>query len=97
MKMARIVPGRCGQSANCVQTYTVEFNRDGSPMTAYVVGRLLGNNHRFLANHGDEKTLNKLSSVSEEPIGKIGMVMPASSGKQGQRRNLFYLDSNSRL
>lgn len=85
------------QSANCVQTYTVEFSRDGSPKTAYVVGRLLGNNHRFLANHGDEKTLNKLSSVREEPIGKIGMVMPESSGKQGPRRNLFYLDSNSRL
>lgn len=61
------------------------------------MGRLLESNHRFLANHGDEATLNRLASRSEEPIGKIGIVMPDSAGEKGQRRNLFYLDSNARL
>lgn len=77
------------------QTYTVEFARDGNPKMAYIVGRLLGNNHRFLANHGDETTLKALSSTSEEPIGRVGMVTPESVGKKG--RNLFYLDGSSRL
>ena len=75
----------------------MEFNRDGSPKKAYVVGRLIENNHRFLANHGDESTLHRLSSMHEEPIGKIGIVMPDETGPKGQRRNLFYLDSNPRL
>lgn len=61
------------------------------------MGRLLGSNHRFLANHGDEKTLISLSSTNEEPIGKVGMVIPETTGEKGQRRNLFYLDGSSRL
>lgn len=83
--------------AESVQTYTVEFGRDGNPQRAYVVGRLLDNNHRFLANHGDAKTLSQLSSTTQEPIGTIGAVRPDSTGGKGQRRNLFYLDDNSRL
>lgn len=79
------------------QTYTVEFGRDGSPQKAYVVGRLIGSNHRFLANHGNQVTLNRLASFSEEPIGKIGSVMPDPSGEKGQRRNLFYIDSDLKL
>lgn len=79
------------------QTYTVEFGRDGSPQKAYVVGRLIGSNHRFLANHGDQVTLNRLASFREEPIGTMGSVMPDPSGDKGQRRNLFYLDCNLRL
>lgn len=58
---------------------------------------MVGSNHRFLANHGDEATLNRLSSTKDEPIGKTGVVMPDPVGEKGQRRNLFYLDSNARL
>lgn len=83
--------------SNTLKTYTVEFGRDGRPTLAHIVGRLSGSNHRFLANHGDEETLNRLASRSEEPIGKTGRVVPDSAGKKGQRRNLFYLDSNARL
>ncbi|CAI7623675.1 unnamed protein product [Penicillium pancosmium] len=80
-----------------IETYTVEFGRDGRPTLAHIVGRLSGSNHRFLANHGDEETLNRLASRSDEPIGKTGRVVPDSAGEKGQRRNLFYLDSNARL
>ncbi|KAJ5215385.1 Thiolase [Penicillium cinerascens] len=80
-----------------IETYTVEFNRDGSPEQAYIVGRLTGSNHRFLANHGDQITLKRLASSSEEPIGKVGTVVPDPTGEKGQRRNLFYLNDNSRL
>lgn len=77
------------------KTYTVEFSRNGSPSCAHIVGRMIESNHRFLANHGDEATLHRLSSRSDEPIGKIGMVIPDPSGKQGQKRNLFYLDNTT--
>ena len=77
------------------KTYTVEFSRNGSPSCAHIVGRMIGSNHRFLANHGDEATLHRLSSRSDEPIGKIGMVIPDPAGKQGQKRNLFYLDKTT--
>ncbi|KAJ5599039.1 Thiolase [Penicillium hetheringtonii] len=78
-----------------IETYTVEFSRNGSPSCAHIVGRILGSNHRFLANHGDEATLHRLSSRSDEPIGKIGMVIPDPAGEKGQKRNLFYLDNAS--
>ncbi|EEP76475.1 conserved hypothetical protein [Uncinocarpus reesii 1704] len=55
-----------------VETYTVEFNRDGTPYQGYVVGRLKSNNHRFIANHADDDSLNRLCSISEEVIGKTG-------------------------
>ncbi|KAJ5375868.1 hypothetical protein N7517_007874 [Penicillium concentricum] len=57
-----------------IETYTVEFNRDGTPSRAYIIGRLTNNNHRFLANEGDRSTLLRLSSRNEEPIGKLGTV-----------------------
>ncbi|KAJ5175787.1 Thiolase [Penicillium canariense] len=80
-----------------IETYTVEFNRDGSPQRAYIVGRLTSTNHRFLANDGDEFTLTRLSSTNEEPIGRTGTVMPDPNGEKGQRRNLFFVGHSSRL
>jgi hypothetical protein len=35
--------------------------------------------------------------MNEEPIGKIGFVFPDPEGERGQRRNLFSLDSSSKL
>lgn len=67
-----------------VETYTVEFNRDGSPLRGYVVGRLKKNGHRFISNHADEGTLKQLCSWEVEPIGRSGKVRIADDG-----RNLF--------
>lgn len=73
-----------------IQTYTVEFNRDNTPLRGHVVGRLASNNHRFLANHGDEATLKRLASNVDEPIGKKIAVRP-DQDKAG--RNIFTFES----
>lgn len=71
-----------------IETYTVEFNRDGSPLRGYVVGRLKKTGHRFISNHADESTLKQLSSWEVEPIGRSGKVKTAEDG-----RSLFALSS----
>jgi hypothetical protein len=73
-----------------VETYTVEFNRDGSPLRGFVVGRLKSNGHRFLANHADENTLKELCSQDVEPIGRSGRVKAGTEG-----RNVFALVSET--
>jgi hypothetical protein len=73
------------------QTYTVEFNRGGTPERGYVVGRLK-NGHRFLANHGNETTLLQLASRVREPIGRKGYVVTAEDG-----RNLFSFEKGGKL
>jgi hypothetical protein len=77
-----------------IETYTVEFNRDGTPLRGHIVGRLKQTGHRFLANHGDASTLDQLCSTSAEPIGRTGYVKgdPAKKG-----RNLFSFARGSRL
>jgi hypothetical protein len=75
-----------------VQTYTVEFNRDGTPSEGYIVGRLKSNNHRFVANHGDENTLQQLASGVKEPIGRGGWVRTLEEG-----RNVFTFDKSGKL
>jgi hypothetical protein len=57
-----------------VETYTVEFNRDGSPLRGHIVGRLVSNNKRFLGKHGDEITLRHMASGAGEIVGKSGWV-----------------------
>ena len=75
------------------QTYTVEYNRDGSPLRGHVVGRLGSNGHRFIANHADESTLKELSSHDVEPIGRRGKVKTSDDG-----RNLFaFVGETARL
>ncbi|KAI1979106.1 hypothetical protein LOZ53_000374 [Ophidiomyces ophidiicola] len=69
-----------------IETYTVEFNRDGSPFQGYVVGRLKSTGSRFISNHADENTLRQLSSTSVEQIGRTGFVR-SDPGQEG--RNLF--------
>ncbi|KAF3046566.1 hypothetical protein E8E12_010929 [Didymella heteroderae] len=49
-ELAKLAQGQC-----IVETYTVEFNRDGSPLRGHIVGRLKIDGKRFLANHGDER------------------------------------------
>ena len=62
------------------QTYTVEFKRDGSPLRGHIVGRLKSNGHRFIANHGDEQTLQDLCSSETEQVGKSGKVTSSENG-----------------
>ncbi|EMD63029.1 hypothetical protein GGP41_005055 [Bipolaris sorokiniana] len=82
------------QGEAVVETYTVEFGRDGSPLRGYVVGRLRGNNKRFLANHGDESTLRHMASGVGEIVGKSGWVWQ-DTAKKG--RSLFAFEKPAKL
>lgn len=75
-----------------VETYTVDFGRDGKPKKAHVVGRLKSQGARFLANHADDETLKQLSSDSKEPIGRTGVVRSTPDGK-----NIFTFPGNANL
>ncbi|KAJ9629407.1 hypothetical protein H2203_001780 [Taxawa tesnikishii (nom. ined.)] len=73
-----------------IETYTLDYSRSGAPTRGHVVGRLLRNGHRFLANHGDERTLQELGSWTREQVGRRGYVRTDSS-EDGNGRNLFSL------
>jgi Thiolase-like protein type 1 additional C-terminal domain len=75
-----------------MQTYTVEFDRDGKPERGYIVGRLKSNGHRFLANDGDENTMMQLASAMKEQIGRSGFVRKGEDG-----RNLFVFKEVEKL
>ncbi|KAG4433732.1 hypothetical protein IFR05_010784 [Cadophora sp. M221] len=75
-----------------IETYTVEFERDGTPLRGHIVGRLKSNGHRFLANHGDDITLQQLSSTSREPVGRSGWVAVGED-----ERNLFTFARGGKL
>lgn len=77
-----------------IETYTVEFDREGAPVRAYIVGQLRSNGRRFLANHGDDYTLRQLAEGEVEPIGRLGRVQ---SDPSENRRNLFHLDNATKL
>ena len=76
-----------------VETYTVEFKRDGTPLRGYVVGRLK-NGKRFLANHGDEGTLRVLGSSTTEVIGRSGWVRQ-DAAREG--RGLFTFETGAKM
>lgn len=76
---------------SCIQTYTVEFSRDGQPETAFVIGRLKTTGHRFVANHGDQRTLQQLSSATEEQVGKEGFVSTIRNQMDDPESNVFFL------
>lgn len=75
-----------------IETYTVAFDRQGRPQLGHIVGRLVRNGHRFLANHGNSSTLQTLASPNVEPIGLHGFVCQDNDG-----RNLFHLKQDSKL
>ncbi|KAF2498353.1 hypothetical protein BU16DRAFT_481187 [Lophium mytilinum] len=77
-----------------IETYTVEYNRDGSLKRGYIVGRLESNSHRFLAIDADAKTLKELSNQSEEQIGRSGWVRKDTE-KEG--RSLFSFERATKL
>lgn len=74
-----------------IETYTVDFTRKGQPRRGHVIGRLLHNNHRFIANHADDHTLRRLADTSgAEVVGSKGRVSVGDDG-----RNLFSSTPNS--
>ncbi|KAG9230815.1 hypothetical protein BJ875DRAFT_139348 [Amylocarpus encephaloides] len=75
-----------------IETYTVDFGRDGKPKRGFIIGRLTENNHRFVANEGDVKTLAQLASETREPIGRKGWVTRSEDG-----RNLFRFEGSEKL
>ncbi|KAL6714207.1 hypothetical protein ACLMJK_008702 [Lecanora helva] len=74
-----------------VETYTVEYNRDGTPSIGFVIGRLSSNSHRFVANTGDLRTLKELTSRTKEPIGREGWV------KNNDGKNSFVFHNSESL
>ncbi|KAJ0418195.1 hypothetical protein BJY00DRAFT_315244 [Aspergillus carlsbadensis] len=75
------------ESANgggVIETYTIQYGRDGSPVLGFVIGRL-DSGHRFVANVEDPFTLQQLSSETEQ-VGKRGSVADEAG------RNLFVFE-----
>ncbi|KAF4945262.1 hypothetical protein FGADI_12082 [Fusarium gaditjirri] len=78
------------QGEAVIETYTVDYDRKG-PKLGHVVGRLVEDGQRFIANHGDEHTLATLASTNGEPIGLKGHV------SRSDGRNLFTLSACAKL
>ncbi|KAL2811210.1 hypothetical protein BJX63DRAFT_289692 [Aspergillus granulosus] len=72
--------------AGVIETYTVQYGRDGSPVLGFVIGRL-DSGHRFVANVEDAYTLQQLSGGTEQ-VGKRGQA--TSEGG----RNLFVFEQS---
>ena len=70
----------------------MEYGRDGQPLVGCIVGRLIRDGHRFLANHADSRTLKELATATIEPIGRKGFVAMAANG-----RNLFTLEAGVKM
>jgi len=77
-----------------VQTFTVEFDRDGRPVRGFIVGRLKRNGNRFVANNADSFTMSELLNRSKEPIGREGWVFRDCEVKG---KNLFGFDTTANL
>ncbi|KAJ5444418.1 uncharacterized protein N7458_008290 [Penicillium daleae] len=57
------------QGSARIETYTVQYDRDGSPLAGFILGRLDENGSRFIAVTTDGSTLKELGSASEQ-VGK---------------------------
>ncbi|KAL4897843.1 hypothetical protein BDV59DRAFT_208470 [Aspergillus ambiguus] len=77
-----------------IETYTVEYDRQNNPKLGHIICRLKSNHCRVVANHADDKTLERLASRREEPIGRYGYVW-TSETVPGQ--NLFSFDRKIKL
>ena len=68
-----------------LETFTVEYDREGHPRRGFVIGRL-ADGARFVANtaEGDRESLDALVDPEREAIGRTGVVTHHPDG-----RNLF--------
>lgn len=79
-----------------IEAYTIDYSRKGEPKRGHVIGRLLTNGHRFIANHADDHTLRILSDMSKgEVVGRKGRVFQHT--EEDERQNLFTLTSEQRM
>lgn len=85
------------QGEAVIETYTVQFDRDSSPEMAYIIGRLTNSKSRFVANHGDQRTLQELASALEEQIGKVGYVETKRDGSGDPESNVFFLGPRPKI
>jgi acetyl-CoA acetyltransferase len=86
---------RTAEGDAIIETYTVDYTRKGKPRRGHVIGRLLKNNHRFVANNADEHTLTILADTSgKEVVGRKGRVIVS---EEDAGRNLFSLVSDVKL
>ncbi|MEJ2867005.1 acetyl-CoA acetyltransferase [Actinomycetospora sp. OC33-EN08] len=63
-----------------VETYTVEYSRDGTPHGAVVVGRLHEGEHRVLARVASDDTATLGTFATADPLGSTVIVTPADRG-----------------
>lgn len=75
-----------------VETYTVAYDRNGSPTIAHIVARVDQTGHRFVANNGDAATLQYIVDPAVEPIGTHGIVRQTKDGK-----NAFFIGTPAKL
>lgn len=80
-----------------VETYTVQFDRAGNPEMAFIIGRLKDSAYRFIANNGDQKTLQELASSLEEQIGKFGYVETKRDANGDPESNAFFLGPRPKI
>jgi hypothetical protein len=81
------IPAKSGPNQYSLQTYTVQYNRDGSPQAGFILGRMRNGGGRFIANAGDAATLKDLTSKVNEQIGRQGWV---SHDKKTERNSFVY-------
>lgn len=80
------------KGAAVIETYTVSFDREGKPDTAYVVGRLKESGERFVANDLDDRTLREFGE-GKEMIGRSGWVVRNDT----EERNMFSFAQKGKL
>ncbi|KAL1870209.1 hypothetical protein Daus18300_005274 [Diaporthe australafricana] len=92
---AQVQPFAQGEAI--IETYTVQFDREGKPEMAFIIGRLVDGANRFVANHGDQRTLQELASAVEEQIGKVGYVETRRDENGDTESNVFFVGPKPRI
>lgn len=89
--------GNSGADA-VIEAYTVDYTRKGKPRRGHVIGRLLSNKHRFIANHADQHTLTQLADTNgAEVVGRRGRVFQSTKDDASPGHNVFSLVPSEKL
>ena len=83
---ARDAPGTVSRADGdaTVETYTVEYERDGRPRGGVVVGRLHDGGRRFLARVAPDDAATLAALTDEDPLGRIVRVTSSEKGNRVQ-------------